>query len=76
MLFTKNHFKKFLIDQLLKNKNVFIKDAVEEINDFSKTKEFFNSFEKWRSINLKNDKNIKKIKHISSIIKELFECRL
>lgn len=67
-MLTENHFKKFLIDEITRPSNAPIIKAIEEVNYFSKTKEFKESYNKWIKVNSK--------RKIKNTIKHISECFL
>ncbi len=65
---TENHFKKFLIDEITRLTNASITMAIDEVNNFSKTQEFKESYKKWIKVNSRM-KPQDTIKHISECFK-------
>lgn len=53
MKITRNIFIKFLVDEILAKSNVGTKQAYEEVQEFSKTKEFKECYKKWRILQMR-----------------------
>lgn len=54
---TINHYKKFLIDEVMRSSNSNIHDAIKEVEEFSKETKFIDFFEKWKKLNTIYKKN-------------------
>ncbi len=63
-MLTENHFKKFLIDEIARASNAPIVNAIAEVNHFSKTQEFKESYKKWLKVHSKR-KPKNTVRHIS-----------
>jgi hypothetical protein len=63
-MLTENNFKKFLIDEITRSSNAPLHNAIIEVNNFSKTKEFRDCYSKWLKLN-KRRKSKETIRHIS-----------
>ncbi len=63
---SKNHFKKFLVDEINRASNATVSAAYEEVCRFSKTKRFDESYQKWVLLN-------RKIVFRPKSMKEIFE---
>jgi len=51
---TINHFKKFLIDEIIRQCNATYPNAIDQVNEFSKTDKFYDSYDKWKKLQIKN----------------------
>lgn len=66
---TRNHYKKFLVDEIMRASHATAKEAYEQVNKFSITREFNESFVKWLSIEKrKRFKPIGKPKSIKEVL--------
>jgi len=63
-MLTENHFKKFLIDEILRSSNSTVSAAIVEVNLFSETEEFRIYYKKWKVLNTRK-KTTDTIRHIS-----------
>jgi hypothetical protein len=69
--FTKNQYKKFLIDEIIRCSNHDLKHAISEVNIFSATNDFERSYKKWRFLQWEKDKyyvNCSRPKSIQEIL--------
>ncbi|HEY2811786.1 MAG TPA: hypothetical protein VGJ00_10420 [Rhabdochlamydiaceae bacterium] len=74
MKYTTNHFKKFLIDEIIKKSNASAKDALREVNNFSMNDRFNHTYNNW--VLLQKQKDFVKIgrpKLIKEILSGLFQ---
>lgn len=68
---TTNHFKKFLIDEIKRQCNAGYSSAIAQVNEFSKTDKFYESYEKWKKMQIKNKKSPPMPKHMGTIFKKM-----
>jgi hypothetical protein len=68
MSLSKNHFRKFLIDEVMRALNVNISDAVCEVTEFSKTKQFEDSYKKWAVLKNYHECDVFRPKSIKEIL--------
>lgn len=72
MNYTTNHFKKFLIDEIMRKSSANVKDALREVNNFSMTSRFNHTYKNW--VLLQKQKDFVKIGRPKSI-KEILSGR-
>jgi len=65
---SKNHYKKFLVDEVTRALNVPASAAYQEICEFSKTKMFEDSYKKWVYLNGKKGFTPKSMKEIIAVM--------
>lgn len=68
---TINGFKKFLMDEITRKSNVSYSQAWEEVNAFSRTALFEDSFNKWAKISTKKVKPQSSPKSMKQIFNEM-----
>lgn len=72
---SKNHYRKFLVDEVMRSSKATISDAYYEVTEFSKTKEFEDSYKKWIILSRKNMKKVFRPKSMKEIIHGMeMEC--
>jgi len=47
---TLNHFKKFLVDEIMRHSLATAKEAMDTVNEFAKTEQYEDAYKKWKSI--------------------------
>ncbi len=66
-----NIYRKFLIDEIMRKSNVDIKLAIHEVDEYSKTWEFTESFRKWIVIRERIGDKIPRPRHIMEILNRI-----
>lgn len=67
MELSRNHYRKFLIDEVIRSLNATVFAAYSEVIEFSKTREFEESYKKWVYLNAKNKKKVFRPKSMKEI---------
>lgn len=73
MELTINGFRKFLVDEIKRKSNASYSDAFDQVNQFCKTDEFNNAFEKWKVLTKRNKKRLPMPKSMKTILCGIFE---
>lgn len=50
MQLTRNHFKKFLVDEVMRHSLATAKEAMDAVNEFAETERYRDAYKKWKSI--------------------------
>ena len=65
---SKNHYRKFLVDEVMRASNATASAAFEQVNIFSKTKEFNDSYEQWLHVRKKLQKKVFRPRSMKEIL--------
>jgi hypothetical protein len=75
MQITENHFKKFLVDEIMRtSKNATVKCALSEVDRFYSTEQFNLSFGQWKQLKIKNKICRSGPRHILDIVKNITDA--
>lgn len=72
MNLTENILKKYLIDEILRASHFSVSEALDEVNSFSQTVKFKESFNQWRYLKSKNNFYKPEPKLIKDILMGIF----
>jgi len=57
MNLSKNNYRKFLIDEIVRCSSSSIVNIIAEVDEFSKTESFNESYKKWKALQIAKEEN-------------------
>lgn len=70
-MLTINGFKKFLVDEIIRQSSASYSEAFAEVQEFARQPEFEKHFKKWQAYNEKAAAFAKKPVHISNVLRRI-----
>ncbi len=63
-----NHYRKFLIDEIMVSSHATLQHSIEAVDEFSTTSNFMDSYHKWVELNKKNTRRSYGVRSIKEIL--------